>query len=310
MNKSGWLVNDCLTCIPDTKTMWHFLLDSIPCLKDKTGGYTPFSQLKYKIERESREEQIPNFIIRNASYFSRLDINAKTISILQDIKDDYDQLDVCNKSDVVVCVSNYVKEKYRNKIRSRMEVIPIGTDFVLFNSLNDKENLQNKLNILPNSILFIGAANNYPKGFDILLEVVGKTNYNFCLVMKDDWAVDHPRIRVFNKVDHLKLKQIINACDVSICTSREETLHLAGVECAACNLPLICSNVGVYHEMKSGKWGRRVNNHKAEDFIQEIDFVFNNKREFEPRADFLEKGLDLDSFKKCWIKLVREITEQ
>lgn len=308
MKTEGWLINDCLTCIPNTKTLWHFLLDIFPNLIDKTNGYTPFHHLNFKIENEIIKTKNPDFIIRNASYFPKLNVSAKTISILQDIRlNDEVQLEVCNESDIVVCVSNYVKEKYKNKIKSKIEVIPVGTDFDLFNIINEKSILQKELDILPNSILFIGAANNYPKGFDTVIDIVNNTNYNFCFVMKDEWNENHPRIKVFNKVNHNKLRKIINSCDILLCTSREETLHLAGVECAACGLPLVCSNVGIYHEMENGKWGRLVKDYETKNFIKEIDFIFNHKNIFQPRIDFLQKGLDLDSFKKKWIEIINKI---
>ena len=308
MKTEGWLINDCLTCIPNTKTLWHFLLDIFPNLIDKTNGYTPFHNLKFKIENEIIKTKNPDFIIRNASYFPKLNTSAKSISILQDIRlNDEVQLEVCNQSDIVVCVSNYVKEKYKNKIKSKIKVVPVGTDFVLFDVINEKSILQKELDILPNSIIFIGASNSYPKGFDMLMDIVNNTNYNFCFVMKDDWNEKHPRIKVFNKVNHFMLKRIINACDILICTSKEETLHLSGVEAAACNLPLVCSNVGIYHEMENGKWGRLIKDYKVESFIKDIDFVFKNKNYFEPRKDFLEKGLDIESFNKKWIEIINKI---
>jgi glycosyltransferase involved in cell wall biosynthesis len=305
MKTEGWLINDCLTCIPNTKTLWHFLLEIFPNLIDKTNGHTPFHQLNFKIENEIIKTTKPDFIIRNASYFPKLNTSVKTISILQDIRlNDEMQIEVCNNSDIVVCVSNYVKNKYKDKIKSKIEVIPVGTDFNLFNSIVDKELIQKELDILPNSILFIGASTIYPKGFDLLMKLVYNTNYNFCFVMKDDWCEKHPRIKIFNKIDHSKLRKIINACDLLVCTSQEETLHLAGVEAAACNIPLICSNVGIYHEMPNGKWGRLIKEYKESRFIEEINHVFKNKDYFEPRKDFLEKGLDIDSFKQKWIKIV------
>jgi len=308
MKTEGWLINDCLTCIPNTKTLWHFLLEIFPNLLDKTYGYTPFDYLNYKIENEITKTKKPNFIIRNASYFPKLNTSIKTISILQDIMPDNKmQIEVCNNSDIVVCVSNYVKNKYQDKIKSKIEVIPIGTDFDLFESLNEKESLQKELGILPNSILFIGASTIYPKGFDLLINLVNNTKYNFCFVMKDDWNQQHSRIKVFNKIDHFKLKKIINACDLLICTSQEETLHLSGVEAAACNIPLVCSNVGIYHEMPNGKWGRLVKEYKEENFIKEINYVFQNKNYFEPRKDFLQKGLDMKSFKEKWIEIVDKL---
>ena len=49
MNKTGWLVNDTLTCIPGTITFWHNLLEWNPYLIDKTNGYTNFSVLSQNI---------------------------------------------------------------------------------------------------------------------------------------------------------------------------------------------------------------------------------------------------------------------
>ena len=46
--KVGWLINDCLTTIPGTKTFWHDLLDWIPNLEDKTLGYTSFLTLTFR----------------------------------------------------------------------------------------------------------------------------------------------------------------------------------------------------------------------------------------------------------------------
>jgi glycosyltransferase involved in cell wall biosynthesis len=72
-----------------------------------------------------------------------------------------------------------------------------------------------------------------------------------------------------------------------VCTSRIETLHLAGVEAAACNLPLVTSNVGIYYDLPNGKWGRNTRSLDVEDFINEINFVKNNILTFSPRDFFL-----------------------
>ncbi len=71
--KIGWLVNDTLTCIPGTKTFWHDLLEWLPTLKDKCNGYTPFNLLPYNIEKDYAIEK-PDYIIRNATYFRKLNI--------------------------------------------------------------------------------------------------------------------------------------------------------------------------------------------------------------------------------------------
>ena len=253
----GWLVNDTLTCIPGTKTLWHDLLEWIPSLEDKTGGHTPFSRLADEIEAAASNCP-PDYIIRNATFFRPLNINCKTISILQDISlRPREQLEVANSSDVVVFNSPYTESFYKNIVNKPTRIIPLGIDFDFFKPLSDKEELRKELCILPNSILFVGAANSNPKGFDLVQHLINSTDYNFCFVMKDDFdaLADHPRVKIFNRVDHDTLRKIHNACSLLICTSTQETQHLAGIEAAASNLPIVATNVGVYYDREPGEWG-------------------------------------------------------
>ncbi len=305
MMKKGWLVNDTLTCIPNTKTFWHDLLDWIPNLEDRCGGHTPFHVLPNKIEQESINN-IPDYIIRNASYFRRLNIPTKTISLLQDfIPNNQQQIDVCNNSDIVVYNSPYTKSHYVDMITAKSVMIPLGVDFNKFIPLG--LDYSDELGILPDSILFIGAATDNPKGFDILMNIIKNTSYNFCLVMKDDFNFDSPRVRVFNKIDHDKLIKVMNSCQLLVCTSRVETLHLAGVEAAACNLPIVASNVGIYYNLPSGEWGRSVKSFNHDDFITEIAYVKDNLSTFKPRETFLKAGLDTETCKTRWRELIETI---
>jgi len=304
--KRGWLVNDRLTCIPGTKTFWHDLLDWFPELEDKCGGFTPFNILPNNIESETLNG-VPDYIIRNATYFRHMNVKgAKTISLLQDLlPENHQQIDVCNKSDVVVYNSPYTKSHYEGKIKTKEVIIPLGVDFNKFRSLN--EDFKEELNILPNSILFIGANNVSPKGFDIMTEIINNTDYNFCLVMKDGYQSTNQRVKVFNRIDHDKLIKVMNSCEMLVCTSRVETLHLSGVEAAACGLPLVTSNVGIYYNLKSGEWGRNVNSFNSEDFIREITYVKDNVTTFKPRKTFLDIGLDTENCKNKWVNLIENL---
>lgn len=306
MEKKGWLVNDTLTCIPNTKTFWHDLLEWLPNLEDKCEGITPFGILANKIETQYQTQVKPDYIIRNATYFRPINIPVKTVSLLQDLSlSNQEQINVCNASDVVVFNSPYTQSHYTNKITAKSVMIPLGVDFDKFKPID--EDFSNDLGILPNSILFIGAANQTPKGFDILMSIIEKTDYNFCLVMKDGFTIDNPRVKVFNRIDHDLLVKVMNSCELLVCTSRIETLHLAGVEAAATNLPLVTSNVGIYYDLESGEWGRNVKSFNYQDFIKEIDFVKNNLSSFSPRQKFLEMGLDTNTCKNKWVSLIENL---
>jgi glycosyltransferase involved in cell wall biosynthesis len=304
--KKGWIVNDTLTCIPGTKTFWHDLLDWIPELKDKCNGFTEFSILPKYIENEWLINERPDYIIRNATYFRKLKLPVKTISLLQDLSpNNQEQIDVCNNSNIVVFNSPYTKSHYENKITSPSIMIPIGVDFNKFIPI--EKNFNEELGILNNSILFIGSSSYNPKGFDIMLDIINNTDYNFCLVMKDDYQSNNPRVKVFNRINHDTLIKVINSCELLVCTSREETLHLAGVEAASCNLPLVTSNVGIYYNLENGAWGRNIKSFDYLDFIHEIEYVKNNLSTFSPRNEFLNMGLDTETCKKNWIELIKNI---
>jgi glycosyltransferase involved in cell wall biosynthesis len=303
MIKKGWLVNDTLTCIPGTKTFWHDLLEWLPNLYDKCNGHTPYHLLPSNIESQWNNGDKPNYIIRNATYFRPLNIPVKTISLLQDLShSNQEQINVCNSSDIVVFNSPYTQSHYVDKITSKTVMIPLGVDFDKFKPLGIS--YQDELGILPNSILFIGSATDNPKGFDILTSIIENTNYNFCLVMKDGYTTDNKRVKLFNRVDHDLLVKIMNSCEMLVCTSRVETQHLSGIEAASSGLPIVTSNVGIYFNLESGKWGRNVMSFDYHDFIREIEYVKKNKEEFNPREVFLKLGLDTNTCKNRWIELV------
>lgn len=152
-----------------------------------------------------------------------------------------------------------------------------------------------------NSILYIGSSDFKTKGFDKLLRIIEDTNFNFCLVLKDNFEIKHPRVTVFNRVDHNKLVKIINCCKMIICTSNVETQHLASLEAAACGLPILTTNVGTYFNIKDAEWGIKVKN---DDFIGGIKFVLNNLDSFKPREYFLSSGFDKKDCMKKWNELI------
>ena len=303
---TGWLVNDILTGIPGTKTLWHDLLKWIPSLEDKT--IAPYTTLADEIEIAASTSP-PNYIIRNATFFRPLNIPCKTFSLIQDIHDGAwvhkdQQLQVANASDVVIFNSPYTKSFYKKEVNVPMITIPLGVDFDLFKPLKNKEEVRKKLNILPDSILFVGSSHKYPKGFDLVEELIHSTNYNFCLVMKDDFYIDHPRVKVFNKVNHDVLLEIYNSCVMLICTSEQETQHLSGIEAAACGLPIVATNVGIYHNRKAGEWG---NVSTKENFNKSIQKVMINLNNYNPREYFIREGLNRESCKKKWLYLINNI---
>jgi glycosyltransferase involved in cell wall biosynthesis len=309
MSKIGWLVNDCLTCIPGTTTFWHNLLEWFPELIDKTNGYTDYSILSSSIEQQLLSQNNPYYIIRNGSYFRPINTIAKQISLIQDCTPSLfnQQIDVMNNSDIVIFNTNYVYNKYKNRINNNVsiKVCPLGVDFDFFKPTDESHP-----DVLPNSLIFIGSSSNYPKGFNVLQEIISKMKtQNFCLVMKDDYNISQinenhrSRVRIFNRVNKETVRCLINSCIAAICTSYEETQHLSGIECAACNIPIIAREVGVYYDNRDDlRWGCIA---QDGNFLEKIQHVLENINTFQPRQCFIEK-YSTEICKKNWKKIIEE----
>ena len=306
INKEGWLVNDCLTCIPNTRTFWHDLLDWFPNLIDKCDGYTEYSILAQKIECIPKH---PNYIIRNGSYFRKLNIDVPTFSLIQDTMDNPIQTEVINSSTCVVFASKQTYNIYKNRINPKnVRIIEQSSDFNFF-----KPTPERHPDVLPNSIIFIGDSSYDKKGFHRVLNLIETMHdFNFCLIMKDNTTLDiipehnRNRVRIFNKVDRNAVRLLINSCVCAICTSGNEEGHFAGIEIGACNIPMVSRPMGCYLDrVNDQSWGLIAND---EDFAVKIRYVANNREFFSPRK-YYSKEYTLERCREKWTALIEEFVK-
>lgn len=308
----GWLVNDQL-CAFNIRTFWHDLLEWFPNLIDCTNGYTDFKNLANTIEKRFKTNQLPTYIIRNGTYFRKINTpsSVKTISLIQDVlHDKSQQIDVINHSTIVVFNTEYVYQKYKHLITKDpiVKICPLGIDFELFQPISIDERHPD---VLPDSILFIGSSQNYPKGFNILLNIIqNMKNRNFCLIMKDNFNINQlpsevkNRVKIFNLINSETVCRIINSCIVAVCTSYEETQHLSGIECGACNIPIVAREVGFYYDCRNDSdWGCLADD---SNFTEKIEYVIQNRDKFHPR-EYLKKKYSKEICKNNWIDIVKNI---
>jgi glycosyltransferase involved in cell wall biosynthesis len=302
-SKIGWLVNDTLTCIPNTRTFWHDLLDWFPGLQDKCNGYTDYSVLADTIESISTR---PDYIIRNGSYFRKLNIDIPTFCLIQDTMNNPVQTDVINSSTCVVFASKQTYNLYKDRISPKnVRVIEQSSDFSFFKPIPERHP-----DVLPNSIIFIGDSSYEKKGFHRVLQLIeSMPDFNFCLVMKDNTTLDiipphsRNRVRIFNRVDTNTVRLLINSCVCGICTSGNEEGHFAGIEIGACNIPMVSRPMGCYLDRKDDKtWGLISND---EDFPDTIRYVSRYRQSFSPR-EYYSKEYSLERCREKWTNLISE----
>jgi len=282
-----WLVNDFLTCIPGTRTFWHDLMDEFG-LVDKTG--TRFDQLAPAIEGAIDAGGTPDLIIRNASYFRPIHRTVRTICFAQDMSA---RRDVMLASDLVVFNSAYTKSRFPGV---EGVVIPIGVDFDCFHPQGDAGS--------PGRIMFVGAVNNHPKGFDRMHALIDATDYEYLLVLKDGNFPESKRVKVVKRAPQAEMARLYADAALLVCTSREETLHLAGVEAGACGVPVVAPSVGIYWDLLDGPWGLKC---EEEDFAPPVRRAMRTREllhPFTPREFWKAKGLTKQACMDAWRKIL------
>jgi glycosyltransferase involved in cell wall biosynthesis len=305
-DKKGWLVNDTLTCIPNTRTFWHDLLDWFPNLEDKCDGYTSYHVLAKKIE-SIRDR--PDYIIRNGTYFRKLNMDVPTFSLIQDTRNDPMQTEVINTSTCVVFASKQTYNLYKDRINPKnFRIIEQSSDFNFFKPIPERHP-----EVLPNSIIFIGDSSHEKKGFHRVLHLIEvMPDFNFCLVMKDNTTIEiipphnRHRVKIFNRVDTNTVRLLINSSVCAICTSGNEEGHFAGIEIGACDIPMVARPMGCYLDRQDDKtWGLIAND---EDFPETIRYVTSNRELFSPRK-YYSKEYTIERCREKWTDLINEFVK-
>jgi glycosyltransferase involved in cell wall biosynthesis len=79
---------------------------------------------------------------------------------------------------------------------------------------------------------------------------------------------------------------------------------LSGIECAACNIPIVAREVGVYYDNKEDiRWGCIADD---SNFVEKINYVLNNINIYKPRECFIEK-YSLNICKNNWIQIIDDL---
>lgn len=289
----GWLVNDRLTLIPGTVTFWNHLLASIPGLEPVTA---PYSELAWKVESEALVGK-PDFIIRNASYFPPIEVDCPVISLVQDVMTGRGVrqwlIETCEQSAMVVFNSEYTRSRYPELHECRHEIIPIGTDSAIFRP--------RKNDLAYGGVMWVGSGHSV-KGFDLALRLASESNRRWAMVFKDETTVDLPNVTTFRRIPQRLLADVATLCSVGVCTSREETQHLAGIEMGMCGLPLVTTNVGAYYDRDAGAWGSVT----AGNWHDEIEAAAKLPQE-EAAAYWRAEGFGVEECMAAWKSLIASV---
>ena len=166
------------------------------------------------------------------------------------------------ETDVIINVS---KSEYNTAVRygisaKKMQVLYSGVNEMKSEANQDVGFDEQQINML-----FVGRFDK-PKGLDLLLQVyeninrkdlhlyvIGDSVLDDCLNKE---KYDDANITYLGWIDHDKVKDYYNACDVVIMPSRWEAFGLVAIEAMSCKKPVIVSNRGALPELiENGRSG-------------------------------------------------------
>lgn len=296
MARPIYLVNDAMTQIPGSRTLWHLLADWLGAT------FVPWGEA----------DSLDGVVIRNATYHGPLTTTGPTVALLQDIMPPEtpiraQQVEVCQRADVIVANSAWTLSQYPELTGLNTRIIPLPVDTDLFRPREDRAALQAKWGIAAGSVCWVGGAT-VIKGFDRLHRLAGTSDLHFAVALKDAGKVHSPgwfgRMKVYARLTQAELAEVMTACRVGLCTSRIETQHLAGLEMAACGLPVVYVDpVGVYAE--APVWAVQAEEGKLAEAIRVAQA---QAKPAEIREALLAGPWGMEACREAWASVVGDVS--
>ncbi len=147
-------------------------------------------------------------------------------------------------------------------------VVPCGVDFDLFRPIPQEE-ARARLGLSPRKglVLFVGDVSKRLKRFDLVQEAVRRLHAGGLDV---DLVVAH-------KQPYESIPLYMNACDVLVLPSEWEGSPQVVKEAMACNLPVVCTEVGDVAEVLAGVAGCHICRRDAEDIAAKVAQVLERR---------------------------------
>lgn len=263
-------------CVPEQKTkgLKNVVAWKIKSLINLIAEYKTYFLLK----REKAELYHPNCIYNGTGVSSAKVLGIPVVWHLREFVDLHGETPVfwntveawkkINRSDRVICVSNYLEQAYKNKIQdgSKLQVIYDGINMSCFHA---------KTETSPKAKIVIGLAGTAPiknhKDAILALKRVRDAGYHVTLKIAGKWSMDNYNQSyksdleklivengLKNSVEFIGMQSDMNMfwaeCDLSVVCSKRESFGLAATEAMACGVPLICSNTSISGELtENGK---------------------------------------------------------
>jgi len=299
------ICNDLVTGTMEERVLWDYLLE-LPGtigIDSRVVGNNKFeSKIRKFIEKKQRNVKV---IVQNASYMRRIDETKYTIMLLQDNlramgrPSEKQELNLKFANKIVTNSIQVIKDYPEFD----MEFIPIGVNSTIFKPKN-KKLMKLKHNLNYNKIgIFVGSFNKV-KGFDEISRIIkSRKDIFWILVTKINEDFYSNNSRVYRRISHDMLSELLNCADFFILGSKVETQCLAAIEAALCNTPVVMHDVGVFQGMSLGD--KKQLGYIGNDLVKGINLVLKTSN-LKPRSTIIKFSFNIDQMILKWQKVIEE----
>lgn len=205
----------------------------------------------------------------------------------------------------IIVLTNILKNKIINeyKYKGNIFVVPhFHSPF--FKQINNKLYLRKLLKLPLDKKIVLSIGTDKPnKNIQILNKVFNILGNEYNLIRVGPGIANSI---TFNNIDSKTLNYIYNACDVLVFPSLEEGFGFPMIEAFATGLPVVASDIPVFHEI-GGDAPIYVNNKNPESIANGIINAIKNKEEMSKNSLERSKLYTIDNFSKKMINVYKSI---
>jgi glycosyltransferase involved in cell wall biosynthesis len=211
----------------------------------------------------------------------------------------------------VVALTKQTADDYKKEFGTECAIIPNGIDIEKFHTRSDEDNSKiKKLYGIPeDKKIGVWAGNFLPNNWFFMPKLIKDFQDVFWLLLFKhgvNYMPKHTNLKIFTGPGAEIMPSLLSIGDFFIDPAFWNNFGIINIEAASCNVPIITSRTGYFHDAESGDIGEVVIKQEYDRYKKAIENVIKGEFEYHPREVVLQEKLTLAYWVENWKSLIKE----